>query len=559
MSDPRFQSPNPFQLGGAATNGSAGGVSPHIGTRPCPGQALVEARAALSGGDERRAMEIARQIWPETPENTRGEWIILAIEAGEVQWALERIAQVPEPARTLIQTILDDTSEPGDASDPYEVDATVLRPKAQADRETVELFLRFFGGRRDVYAKAWFDDRRRRAGYHPVEQPLTDRVARAHLQGAMTVGQYLLFPDGTCTFAAIDLDVAGTIMDTLRAGHGEDVSPLEHAPLREIATRMIDSGARLGLPMFAEDSGGRGVHLWLFVEPAKTARAVRSALAQVIGGAGPVPPGVGVELYPKQEKIGPRGLSSLVKLPLGVHPATLRRCALLDDHLRPIDDPLVSLQRLRIAPADAVDAVVGRRVVALPAPELEPSGTVPRLVETPSARSLAEVLRAVPAGAEERTACERMLFGCAILRRLTRKAYEQHALDANEARSLVYSLGLVGPGPGLIDEILASAQIPRRELDRLRRGLPSPVGCSKLRAMLSEGSPCSCFAGAEAQPYATPVLHAVGPVKAAEPRWKPFAAYLEADESVVAHPLEQMGASLERIERRLEELEKGRR
>jgi len=244
----------------------------------------------------------------------------------------------------------------------------------------------------------------------------------------------------------------------------------------------------------------------------------------------------------------------LVKLPLGVHPATLRRCALLDRKLKVYSSALEGLRALRLVPMDAVDAVVGRRVVPLPAPEITPVRAVPRLDTRPTPRSLAETLRQIEVGVPEKEAVDAVLRGCPVLAGLTKKAFENHSLLADEARALLYTIGLISPGPGVIDEVLASAKIPRRELDRLRRGLPNPAGCKKLSRLAPEGT-CSCFEKNEVLPYPTPVLHATGSVAPSPPPWTRFAEHLETDESVIQGPLDAIGEVLARIEKRLDRLE----
>jgi|GEM_PF-5137039 len=92
------------------------------------------------------------------------------------------------------------------------------------------------------------------------------------------------------------------------------------------------------------------------------ARLVRAVLRQVLLGAGPAPADVGVEVFPKQEQPGPRGLSSLVKLPLGVHRKTLARAHLLDDDLQPVVDVAAALAALRPVDERVADAVAGGRV-----------------------------------------------------------------------------------------------------------------------------------------------------------------------------------------------------
>jgi hypothetical protein len=520
-----------------------------------PSPLLLQARDALCEGDADRVLSLFSSA---PPGEDLHAWVLTLIEAGHEQVARAQAERLSPQQKAHVLGLLDDaladTQPVEDDADPFAVADETLRPRAVVDAELVALFLRFYGGRRDVYAKAWYDERRKRAGYHPVEQPLTESVARAHLQGAMTIGQYLLHPDGTCSFGVIDLDLSASIVESLRVTHGDAVSGLAHPPLRELALRLLDAGQRLGLPLFAEDSGGRGVHVWLHLDPRRQAAAVRSLLAQVIVAAGPIPPGVGTEIFPKQERLGPRGLSSLVKLPLGAHPATLRTCSLLDDRLAPIESSLEALRALRVAPTDMVDAVVGRRVVPLPAPELTPTEAVPRLDARPTPRSLAEGLRQVQAGHAEKEAVDAVLRGCPVVAGLVRKAFEEHALMADEARALLYTIGLIGPGPGVIDDVFASARVPRRELDRMRRGLPNPAGCKKLSRLAPPGT-CACFPDGKALPYPTPVLHALGSVAPSPPPWAPFAEHLGADERVVQGPLDAIGEALARIEERLARLE----
>lgn len=439
----------------------------------------------------------------------------------------------------------DDDDEPPDA-----------RPVAAAVRdEAVATFLRFFGGRRDLYARQWHDERRGRTGYHPVEQPLTDAVANAHLAGRSTIGQYLLHPDATCSFGVIDLDLSASALAELRASLGDAASPLSHALLHAFGGRLLEAGRRLGVSLFAEDSGSRGLHIWCFFEPRRPASVVRTVLSQVATAAGPPPPDVTIELFPKQSQLGPRGLSSLVKLPLGLHQSTMRRCVLLDDALQPIDDPIVALRRLAFADAAIVEAIAGRRLVPLPAPELDgPPGALPPLPVALTPRSLGELLRGIAAGADEKQACERVLLGCGLLSSLVAKALRERRLEPAEARGIVYTIGLLGPKAALAEEVLASAGASARELERARRGLPSPSGCSRLRQL----APTQCVGcqGPGELPYPTPMLFATGDVPPSPPRHAPFAEWLDGDGPTVQTPNEALFELVRSIDARLARLER---
>ncbi|RMH41659.1 MAG: hypothetical protein D6689_10525, partial [Deltaproteobacteria bacterium] len=437
------------------------------------------------------------------------------------------------------------------------LDAAAPAPGADPDDALADAFLSWFGGRRDLYARQWHDDRRRRSGYRPVREPLTADVALAHLRGSITVGQYLLFPDATVAYAVLDLDLSADALAEVRATAGDDASPCRHPRLRSYAARLIDCAARLGIPLWPADSGGRGMHLWLFFRPRRPARAARALLAQIVTAAGAQPADVSVEIFPKQDRPGRRGLSSLVKLPLGIHRGSLRPCPLLDDRLEPIGDPAAALARLRPADDACVADVLGRRLAPLPAPEVDPpAGPAPALVAVDSPRSLAERLRAIAPGDDERAACERMLSGCAVLRALVRRAYERRRLEPAELSAVIYTLGLVGPACQLADDVLAAARAPRAELERARRGIPSPAGCRRLRRICPDAAAdCRCFDGADPVPYATPALFATGETAPAPPSWAPFAAWLD-DDDLVADPIETLGQWVRRIDERLERLER---
>lgn len=542
------------------------------------------AQEAAAEGDFERVVGLAREALLEprllTPtvadEPELVGWLLLLATVGEVDAARALVARVPEAlTRERLATLLapeagGDAGGAGDAGDAGDeptdalfFDATAVLPQGgTSDRELANAFLEWFGGRRDLYARQWYDEKKRRGGYVPVRQPLTLEVARAHLEGRTTIGQYLLFPDSSAAYGVLDLDLTAEALAAHRAVQGQDAGFLQHDALRGYARRLSDAARSLGLPLFGEDSGGKGLHLWLFLTPRRSARAVRALLAQVVTGAGAQPAEVQVELFPKQETLGPQGLSSLVKLPLGVHAQSLRRCLLLDDSLAPLEDAREALGRLRRADPAVVDAILGRRLVALPGPAeasaaLELPEPLLPLPTDASPRSLAELLRGLDAAAAE-AAAERMLEGCAALRAIVTRAYETRRLTAEEAKSLTYTLGLLGPRGVLVHELLAVASSSFKELERVHRGLPSPLGCKKLRVLFAQ-SPCAgCAMSATAQPYPSPTLLAVGEVCPAPPRHLPFAPWLDPGEDVVREPWDAVAVVLARIEQRLAALEGSR-
>ena len=140
-----------------------------------------------------------------------------------------------------------------------------------------------------------------------------NRRGRGAMLGRFRVGTYAPAPDGTTRWLCLDFD---------GAGHADALADPLAAALA--AYRAFQSH---GLPVFLERSGGgSGWHVWCFFEApiaAAKARALGQALAPrdapLAGGApGAVAEplsGRGIEVFPKQARIGRKGYGNLVWLP----------------------------------------------------------------------------------------------------------------------------------------------------------------------------------------------------------------------------------------------------
>jgi hypothetical protein len=217
-----------------------------------------------------------------------------------------------------------------------------------------------------VHARQWHDARRDRSGYWPVREPLTARVVEEHLLRRLTIGQYVLHPDSTVSFAVLDLDPTAAALEQMRLASGGD-GGLGLPALVDYAARLAAVAERLGLSATVEDTGGSGLHVWLLFAPRVPAAAARAALRELLWRAGPQPPAVSVELFPKQERLTGKGLGNLIKLPLGIHQVTLRPSRFLDAHMEPVDDA-GALAALRSCDPAAVESLLASRVVPLRAP-----------------------------------------------------------------------------------------------------------------------------------------------------------------------------------------------
>jgi hypothetical protein len=449
---------------------------------------------------------------------------------------------------------LDDLAESADFLDFDPGERATATPGA--DPGLVRLFLRWFAGRGDVHARQWFDARQDRCGYWPVRTPLTPAVAERHLLGRETIGQYVLFPDNTVSFAALDLDPTEAALAQLRVASDPRGSEIL-SPLIDYARRIAAAAQRAQVPAVVEDTGGDGMHLWWFFEPRLRAAAARDFLREILWRAGPQPPAVSVELFPKQDRLTGKGLGNLIKLPLGLHQKTMQPSRLLDADLRPLP-PWDGLARIRACPRDVVERLSAARVVPLPRPTATaatsapaPQHRSPPHIADP--RALAEALAMLSEG-EAIAAVDRMLAGCAVLRELARKAHEEQWLSADEARALVYSVGLAGRQNRRIEEMLAKAGVPRRELDRARKGLQAPIGCKRLRERLAGATAPSCACPNPDHGYATPALFAVTPPRRPS-RSAPELPLADLVDDLTTYSAPELLQRIERIERQLQAVE----
>ncbi len=149
-------------------------------------------------------------------------------------------------------------------------------------------YVRMFVSRRDDYAVQQLSGR-----YLRMNRPLTTIALRNHLDGAESLGTYVIDERGRCRFAVFDAD----------SHDGLHV-------LLGLQLRLAGDGVSSYLEL-----SRRGGHLWVLLTLPALASQVRQWLL-------PYCP-AGVEFYPKQDE--GKGYGSLIRLPLGIHLLSGRR------------------------------------------------------------------------------------------------------------------------------------------------------------------------------------------------------------------------------------------
>lgn len=183
-----------------------------------------------------------------------------------------------------------------------------------------DALLRVYAGRTDVYGQQMVSVTLNEETGRPekdvswtaIKAPLTEVVLNAHLAGTRTVGVYLLAQDNSCRFVVWDFD-------------GQD---------RNAVLLMRRALAEWEIDTLLFDSGRKGYHLVAVFDaaaPGSEAYALTRALWEQAGRPNKV------ECFPKQSMLSPNEpYGNLIKLPLGIHRATGRRCVMLDSEFTPV-------------------------------------------------------------------------------------------------------------------------------------------------------------------------------------------------------------------------------
>jgi hypothetical protein len=474
------------------------------------------ARLRVDQGEARRAERVLRRLLQVAPEDVEASLELAALldDDGRTDEARAVLEAAPAEPR-----LADAAARLGWSSGELASDAEP--PSADVPREhDAVLFAELFAGREGVHARQWRSATGKH-GYTPVHEPLSPQVARNHLLGNVTVGVYPVRQDQTVLFLAFDVDVARfALARGAEAGDGRALAgPFGRA--HAVACRLVDAAAAAGLAAYLEDSGWKGRHVWLFFAEPVPAGGARRLAEMLLRAAGPVPEDVQVEVFPKQSRVARDALGNLIKLPLGVHRVTGRRCAFVDAAGRPVARPFELLRRVERIPREAL-----RRLLAQPEREaadttppaggFEADGGMPFVEEDPWAETdetdpdaLAPSAYTPPWRLEDDVDYQWLLRGCAVLREIARRA-ATGLLERAEQHVLVYTIGHLGEGARAVNAVLGGLfNVDRAML--LKSPLRGhPMSCPKVRARvpgIAAAVGCNCRFAPDAGMYPHPLLH----------------------------------------------------
>ena len=218
-----------------------------------------------------------------------------------------------------------------------------------------------FVHRTDVYAVQWWSKARNDGGWFipRVRQkdissdplPLTDRELIKHVRGADTVGVYQLGSDDTVKWLCFDVDVRkGVVLNEV-----ED-------EVQEVVRQLRTELRTMRIPSLLEGSTNKGYHLWVFFTEPVPAAKVKSLGDFIVSGLD-LPEHIGIEVFPKQ--VHRRSYGNLVRMPLGIHPKTGKRCLLLGNAFEVLDDQWGVLAQVPTVDEATLDALIQQHDISL--------------------------------------------------------------------------------------------------------------------------------------------------------------------------------------------------
>jgi len=383
--------------------------------------------------------------------------------------------------------------------------------------------LNLFQGRENVHARQWVDHIGR-TGYAPVKEPLNYNKMKNHLLGNYTIGVYQLNLENKVKFMAFDIDAVKFTRNEM-----DDNPAFREVLMKELQKTVSQISAILkenSIPFYLEFSGYKGYHLWIFMDDFISASAARLFCQRVMQNIALTNTPVSVEIFPKQTKITPENMGSLIKIPLGIHQKTGKRSYFCNDSFSPVNQDSF-FNQLLLCPPSRLYAVINSLAIntQLSLPDKEPDFPDESLKITSTEKeydfdnqhndkNLKELFGSVSTekkiNLDSHSQFQIILSKCYAIKQIVDKITTSFQISNQEKLTIMYTLGHLEDGSEVVNALLKKClNIPPS--DYMKSSFSgNPVSCPKIRSRIKELldlKKCNCQFSDLMNTYPNPLLH----------------------------------------------------
>jgi hypothetical protein len=311
--------------------------------------------------------------------------------------------------------------------------------------------------------------------------------------------------DNRVCLAVIDIDINQKAL--LEYAKDEEESAKLHHLTHQDAVRIASVCDDLAIPVLIEDSGYKGRHLWFFFASSIPAKLARIFLKFITEKAGKPSGGIHWEIFPPIDKVRGKGFGPLIKLPMGIHKRTNRRCLFLDREGNPLSDQMMVLSQIRHLASQKIEEILLTYTV-------KPGSSPLKKEDSPLIASL--------------------LSGCTVINYLVNKARDTHYLNNSERITLLYTLGHLGQeGKDFLHKVISNCinydyEYTEKQIKKMKS---YPISCPRIKEKhedIALDLGCNCNFKIPPNGYPSPVLHAFK-----QPKTWPFQLHTLSSESPV--------------------------
>lgn len=373
--------------------------------------------------------------------------------------------------------------------------------------QTIEKMLQLFSGNDEYFYREPIMDIFRES--ERVYGAVTQVVLEEHLKGLYSISVVPLKRNHTTTFALIDIDIAKKHLIETDGDIENKKKLLDKA--RNDANRIISAARGFGIPVYLEDSGNKGYHIWIFFEQPLKASKAKVILGMILIRAGEETDGIKWEIIPGSEHYSEDQFQQRIKLPLGKHPETGKTSYFLNRPEDAVLDQDYMINKIEPVLQEKIETVLSlkqeRKTVNIDRKQITDSYFRSNQDDP---LNITGKLSA------------KVLENCAVVRYIAEKSYKTKYLVHYERMLILQVFGCLGKEEvGSVHEIIRHCMNYRPTVTQrfIDKRLSKPISCNRIREKfphLTAELGCNCFFKLNKNQYASPVLHVATSKKGVE-------------------------------------------